>query len=191
VEHKTNEADALEAVRTLLRYIGENPEREGLADTPKRFLKAWKNEFFIGYTQNPQDVLRAVFSECGGYSQPVTMRDIPFYSHCEHHIVPIVGRVHIAYLPSRGVVGISKLVRLVDVFARRLQLQERFTQEICEALQEGLKPWGVAVCVEARHFCMSSRGVKAEPEVVTTAFSGEYLTDPQRGLRALQQGGIK
>lgn len=178
---------AQDAVRALLRYIGEDPDREGLKETPARFLRAWRNDFFTGYTQNPCDVLKTVFEECGSYSQPVIMRDIKFYSYCEHHIVPIIGAVRIAYLPSRRIVGISKLVRLVEIFARRLQVQERMTAQICQALQDELRPLGAAVMIEAEHLCMSSRGVRTSANLITRAFTGVYAEDNERGLQALRR----
>lgn len=166
--------EAQKAVETLLRYIGEDPTREGLQDTPSRFIKAWRDDFFTGYNQDPAEVLKTTFREVGGYTQPVVLKDIKFYSYCEHHIVPIVGTVHIAYLPAGRVVGISKLARLVEVYARRLQVQERMTTQICNTLQEVLRPQGVAVVVEAEHLCMSSRGVRTSSTLRTSAFTGVY-----------------
>ena len=183
--HMIDEKQAQAAVRTLLEYIGEDPDREGLIDTPRRFIKAWRNDFFTGYEQDAGDVLKTTFDEVGGYAQPVVLRDIKFYSYCEHHIVPIIGTVSIAYLPKNRVVGISKLARLVEVYARRLQIQERMTVQICDALQEHLQPQGVAVLIRAEHLCMSSRGVRIASTLETSAFSGVYEDNNEAGLRVL------
>jgi len=177
------EAEA--AVRTLIRWAGDDPNREGLRETPKRVAKAFQ-EFYAGYAQNPSEVLDRVFEEVEGYGDIVLVRDIPFSSHCEHHMVPFVGHAHIAYYPSRGVVGLSKLARLVDVFAHRLQTQEAMTAQIAEALDEALKPRGVAVMVEAEHMCMSMRGVrKAGSSTITTQFTGVFRDDPAEQVRFL------
>ena len=146
------------AVRTLLAYIGDNPDREGLVDTPKRFVNAYE-ELFGGYQECPAEVLDRTFSEIGGYDDLVLVRDIPFYSHCEHHVMPFTGKAHIAYVPTGRVVGLSKIARLIDVYARRLQTQEHLTSQIATAIEEILKPRGVAVMLEAEHTCMSMRGV--------------------------------
>lgn len=177
---------ARQAVRVLLEYIGEEPNREGLSDTPSRFIKAWRNDFFCGYDQDPREVLSTTFQEIDGYCQPVVMRDIKFYSYCEHHIVPIIGKAHIAYLPSNQVVGISKLARLVEVFARRLQVQERMTQQICDAIQEALNPRGAVVVVEGEHLCMSSRGVRTNTTLVTSSFSGAYRDNTHLALTTIK-----
>ena len=170
------EAEA--AVRTLLRWAGDNPDREGLRDTPRRVVKAYE-EFFKGYSETADDVLSKVFEEVAGYDDLVLVRDIPFTSHCEHHVVPFVGKAHIAYYPTGGVVGLSKLARLVDVFARRLQTQEAMTAQIAAAIEEYLTPRGVAVLVEAEHMCMSMRGVlKQGSSTVTVRFSGVFENDP-------------
>src|SRR5919112_5479432 len=177
------EAEA--AVRTLIRWAGDDPNREGLRDTPKRVVKAFL-EFYSGYGQDPSEVLDRVFEEVEGYGDIVLVRDIPFSSHCEHHMVPFVGHAHIAYYPSRGVVGLSKLARLVDVFAHRLQTQEAMTAQIAEALDEALKPRGVAVMVEAEHMCMSMRGVrKAGASTITTQFTGLFKEEPAEQVRFL------
>ena len=181
------EQQASQAVRILLEYIGENPDREGLKETPKRFLKAWREDFFKGYNQNPSEILSKVFFETGGYTQPVIMRNIKFYSYCEHHIVPIIGKVHIAYKPRLCVVGISKLVRLVEVYARRLQVQERFTNELALALQKHLDPCGTAVLVEAEHLCMTSRGVNTQSQLITTCFTGLYDNSDAHRVDILKQ----
>jgi len=171
---KPSKAEAEKAVRTLLLWAGENPDREGLKKTPERVAKAY-GEFFCGYDESPADILGTVFEEVSGYSGPVLVQDIPFYSHCEHHMVPIIGKAHIAYLPKGGVVGLSKLARLVDIYARRLQTQETMTAQIADALETYLKPCGAAVMIEAEHLCMSMRGVKKQgSKTITTAFCGEY-----------------
>ncbi len=170
------EAEA--AVRTLLRWAGDNPDREGLLETPRRVVKAYE-EFFRGYAESPDEVLSRVFEEVEGYNDLVLVRDIPFTSHCEHHVVPFIGRAHIAYYPTGGVVGLSKLARLVDVFAKRLQTQEAMTAQIAEAIETHLDPRGVAVLVEAEHMCMSMRGVlKQGSSTVTVQFSGVFQDDP-------------
>jgi GTP cyclohydrolase I len=177
------EAEA--AVRTLIRWTGDDPDREGLRDTPKRVVKAF-DQFYAGYTENPQKILNKTFEEVEGYGDIVLVRDIPFYSHCEHHMVPFFGMTHIAYYPAEGVVGLSKLARLVDVFARRLQTQEAMTAQIADALDEALKPRGVAVMVEAEHMCMSMRGVqKAGAVTLTTQFTGVFKTNPAEQARFL------
>ncbi|MFO1102418.1 MAG: GTP cyclohydrolase I FolE [Methylocystis sp.] len=170
------EAEA--AVRTLLRWAGDNPDREGLRDTPRRVVKAYE-EFFSGYQESADEVLSKVFEEVEGYDDLVLVRDIPFTSHCEHHVVPFVGKAHIAYYPNGGVVGLSKLARLVEIFARRLQTQEAMTAQIAAAIDEALAPRGVAVMVEAEHMCMSMRGVmKQGSSTVTMQFSGVFRDDP-------------
>ncbi|MGD9545720.1 MAG: GTP cyclohydrolase I FolE [Methylocystis sp.] len=171
-----DEAEA--AVRTLLRWAGDDPDREGLRDTPRRVVKAYE-EFFSGYRESADEVLSKVFEEVEGYDDLVLVRDIPFTSHCEHHVVPFIGKAHIAYYPNGGVVGLSKLARLVEVFARRLQTQEAMTSQIASAIDEALAPRGVAVMVEAEHMCMSMRGVmKQGSSTVTMQFSGVFRDDP-------------
>ncbi|MEF3365997.1 GTP cyclohydrolase I FolE [Methylocystis sp. 9N] len=166
------EAEA--AVRTLLRWAGDDPDREGLRETPRRVARAYE-EFFKGYLESAEDVLSTVFEEVEGYDDLVLVRDIPFTSHCEHHVVPFVGKAHIAYYPLAGVVGLSKLARLVEVFARRLQTQEAMTAQIAAAIDEALAPRGVAVMVEAEHMCMSMRGVQKQgSSTVTMQFSGVF-----------------
>jgi GTP cyclohydrolase I len=175
-----DEAEA--AVRTLLAYIGDDPCREGLVETPKRFVSAYE-ELYRGYQECPAEVLDRTFSETGGYAQPVLVRDIPFYSHCEHHMMPFTGKAHIAYLPTGRVVGLSKIARLIDVYARRLQTQEHLTAQIATAIDEILKPRGVAVMLEAEHTCMSMRGVeKPGSMTITTQFTGHF-DDPQEQAR--------
>ncbi len=173
-------AQAEEAVRTLIRWAGDRPEREGLKATPARVVRAYE-EWFAGYSAKPAAILNRTFDEVGGYEEVVILRDIAVESVCEHHMAPIRGVAHIAYLPSRRVVGISKLARLVDAFARRLQIQERLTAEIASALDEALRPRGVAVIVDASHECMSSRGVREHgASMVTRAFRGRYLEPAAR-----------
>jgi GTP cyclohydrolase I len=175
--------EAEEAVRTLIRWAGDNPAREGLLETPKRVTKAF-GEFFGGYEENPASILDRVFEEVEGYDDMVLVRDIPFSSHCEHHMVPFVGRAHIAYYPSEGVVGLSKLARLVDVYARRLQTQETMTAQIVTSLDEALKPRGIAVMIEAEHMCMSMRGVlKQGTATITSQFTGIFRDDPAEQAR--------
>jgi GTP cyclohydrolase IA len=185
VEKPTRE-EAMAAVRTLLRWAGDDPAREGLLDTPKRVVKAYE-EFFSGYRENPDDVLDKVFREVDGYDDMVLVRDIPFASHCEHHMVPFVGKAHIAYYPTDGVVGLSKLARLVDVYGKRLQTQETMTAQIINAMNAALSPRGVAVYVEAEHMCMSMRGVqKHGSSTITTQFSGVFRDDPAEQARFFQ-----
>lgn len=178
------EAEA--AVRTLIRWAGDDPSREGLHDTPARVARAYR-EWFSGYASNPDDILQRTFGEVAGYSDVVLLRDIPLESTCEHHMAAINGRVHIAYLPNQRVVGISKLARLVDAYGRRLQIQERLTAEIADALTRVLDPRGVAVVIEASHACMSSRGIRAHgASLVTRAFRGIYQQDlPRRDVLEL------
>jgi GTP cyclohydrolase I len=177
VERPTRE-EAEAAVRVLLRWAGDDPDREGLRETPRRVVKAYE-EFFQGYNSDAFDVLSRVFEEVEGYDDLVLVRDIPFVSHCEHHVVPFIGKTHIAYYPTGGVVGLSKLARLVDVFARRLQTQEAMTSQIAAAIDQALAPRGVAVLVEAEHMCMSMRGVlKQGSSTVTVQFSGVFRDDP-------------
>ena len=177
VERPTRE-EAEAAVRVLLRWAGDNPDREGLKETPRRVVKAYE-EFFRGYQEDAGEELARVFEEVEGYDDLVLVRDIPFFSHCEHHVVPFVGKAHIAYYPTGGVVGLSKLARLVDVYARRLQTQEAMTAQIATAINQHLTPRGVAVLVEAEHMCMSMRGVmKQGSSTVTVQFSGVFRDDP-------------
>jgi GTP cyclohydrolase I len=175
---RPSRAEAEAAVRTLLRWAGDDPDREGLRETPRRVVKDYE-EFFKGYRESPDEVLSRVFEEVEGYDDLVLVRDIPFTSHCEHHVVPFVGKAHIAYYPTGGVVGLSKLARLVDVFARRLQTQEAMTAQIAAEIETHLAPRGVAVLVEAEHMCMSMRGVmKQGSSTVTVQFSGVFRDDP-------------
>jgi GTP cyclohydrolase I len=178
--------EAAAAVRTLILWAGDNPDREGLRDTPHRVIKAYE-ELFSGYRGDAGEVLARVFEEVQGYDDLVLVRDINFASHCEHHMVPFVGKAHIAYYPSaHGVVGLSKLARLVDVFARRLQTQEALTAQIINAIEEHLHPRGCAVMLEAEHMCMSMRGVmKQGATTVTTQFTGIFRDDPAEQVRFL------
>jgi GTP cyclohydrolase I len=166
------EAEA--AVRTLIRWAGDDPGREGLAGTPDRVVRSYE-EFFAGYDQDPRDMLQRTFEEVEGYDEVVALRDIRLVSHCEHHMVPIIGKVHVGYLPDKRVVGISKLARVVDAFALRLQIQEKLTAQIANTLQEVLQPRGVAVVIEAAHQCMTTRGVqKSDVTMVTSRMLGAF-----------------
>ena len=177
------EAEA--AVRTLIRWAGDDPTREGLLDTPKRVAKAFR-EFYSGYGEDPSEILDKIFAEVEGYDDIVLVRDIPFHSHCEHHMVPFFGVAHVAYYPTRGVVGLSKLARLVDAYARRLQTQESMTSQIAKAMVKALDPRGVAVMIEAEHMCMSMRGIqKAGALTLTTQFTGIFKEDPAEQVRFL------
>ncbi|QBR72114.1 GTP cyclohydrolase I FolE [Beijerinckiaceae bacterium] len=178
------EAEA--AVRVLLRWTGDDPSREGLRDTPKRVAKAFE-EFFSGYREDPNSVLARVFEEVHGYDDMVLLRDIPFFSHCEHHMVPFFGVAHVAYYPSEvGVVGLSKLARLIDIYAKRLQTQEALTAQIVGSIDRELRPRGCAVMLEAEHMCMSMRGVRKHgSDTVTTQFTGIFRDDPAEQVRFL------
>ena len=174
---------AEEAVRTLLLWAGDDPSREGLQDTPRRVAKAYK-EFDKGYEEDAAEILDRVFEEVEGYRDMVLVRDIPFYSHCEHHMVPFVGKAHIGYYPSKGVVGLSKLARIVDVYARRLQTQETMTAQIADVIEEVLEPRGVAILVEAEHMCMSMRGVQKQgSSTMTSQYRGVFRDDPAEQVR--------
>jgi len=176
--NRPDRAEALKAVRTLIRWAGDDPDREGLVDTPDRVVRSYE-EFFSGYGQDPAEVLAKTFSEVDGYDEMIVMNDIRFESHCEHHMVPIIGKAHIGYLPSHRVVGISKLARLVEVYARRLQIQEKMTVQIADTLQQVLRPKGVAVVIEAAHQCMTTRGVhKPGAALVTSRMLGAFRSDP-------------
>jgi GTP cyclohydrolase I len=171
-------AEAEEAVRILIRWAGDDPNREGMRDTPARVARAYE-EWFAGYFEDPREYLKRTFEEVAGYDEIVLLRDIRFVSHCEHHMAPIIGRVHIGYLPRHRVVGISKLVRLVEVFARRFQVQEKMTAEIAACLDAVLKPHGVAVVVEGVHECMTTRGVqKPDVSMVTSRMLGVFRDQP-------------
>jgi GTP cyclohydrolase I len=175
---RPSRAEAEEAVRTLIRWAGENPAREGLIGTPDRVVRAYE-EWFAGYEEDPEEMLKRTFEEVGGYDEIVLLRDIRFTSHCEHHMAPIFGRAHIGYLPRNRVVGLSKLARLINVYARRLQIQERMTVEIADALDRILQPHGVAVVIEAMHACMSTRGVQqSDSTMVTSRLLGVFRDRP-------------
>lgn len=177
--------DAEAAVRTLLAYMGDDPSREGLLETPQRVVKAY-DQLFGGYPKDGRDDLARVFEEVSGYDDIVLVRDIPFFSHCEHHIVPFFGKVHVAYYPREGVVGLSKIARVVDVYARRLQTQENLTAEIAHAMEDALTPRGVAIMIEAEHMCMTMRGIqKAGVSTVTTQFTGLFHDNPAEQVRFL------
>jgi GTP cyclohydrolase I len=178
--------EAETAVRTLIRYAGDDPSREGLLDTPRRVLDAY-GEFFAGYEMDPIETLSRTFEEVHGYDDLVMVRDIRVESHCEHHMLPIIGVAHLAYLPSDRVVGISKLARLVDVFAKRLQTQETMTAQIAEAIETALKPRGVAVVIDALHQCMTIRGIhKTSASTITTRFTGRFADDAELRERFLR-----
>ena len=171
---KPTRSDAEDAVRTLIRWAGDNPQRQGMRGTPARVVRAYE-EWFGGYAENPRDYLSRTFDEVAGYDEIVVLRDIAFESHCEHHMAPILGRAHIGYLPRKRVVGISKLARLVDVYAKRFQIQEKMTAEIAACLDVVLKPHGVAVVIEAAHQCMTTRGVhKSGVTMVTSQMLGVF-----------------
>jgi GTP cyclohydrolase I len=177
VDRPTRE-EAEEAVRTLLRWAGDDPTREGLVGTPDRVVRAYE-EFFAGYTIDPVALLERTFEETDGYDEIVLLRDIRLESHCEHHVVPIIGRAHVAYLPYRRVVGISKLARVVEAYAKRLQIQEKLTAQIANTIQEVLQPRGVAVVIEAAHQCMTTRGIhKPGVTMVTSRMLGAFRDDP-------------
>lgn len=171
--------DVQDAIRTLIRWAGDDPGREGLVDTPKRVARAWK-EYCKGYGEDPAAHLNRVFEEVGGYNEIVLLKDIPFQSHCEHHMAPIIGKAAIAYLPNNRVVGISKLARVLHGFARRLQVQERLTAEVADCIWENLQPQGVAVVIDASHSCMTARGVLTPGvSMVTSRVMGTFLEDPR------------
>jgi GTP cyclohydrolase I len=182
---------AEDAVRTLIRWSGDDPEREGLVGTPARVVRAYE-EWFSGYFEDPREYLKRTFEEVAGYDEIVVLRDIRFESHCEHHIAPIIGRVHIGYLPRNRVIGISKLARLVDVYAKRLQVQEKMTAEIAGCLNSVLKPFGVGVVVEGAHQCMTTRGVhKSDVTMVTSYMLGSFRTRPETRQEFLSAINLK
>jgi GTP cyclohydrolase I len=188
---RPSRAAAEAAVRTLIRWAGDDPRREGLADTPDRVLRAYA-EWFGGYAEDPVELLERTFGESGGYDGMVLLRDIRFVSHCEHHMAPVLGRAHVAYLPGGRVVGISKLTRLVDLYARRLQIQERMTAQIANALEAVLRPRGVAVVVEATHGCMATRGVhRPGAAMVTSRLLGAFRDHPETRAEFLSAIGLR
>lgn len=183
VENRPTREQAEEAVRMLIAYAGDDPAREGVLDTPKRVVGAY-DEIYRGYNECPVEVLERTFSEIGAYDDFVLVRDIEFHSHCEHHMMPFIGKAHIAYRPVDRVVGLSKLARLVDIYARRLQTQEKLTSQVATAIDEILAPKGVAVMMEAEHMCMSLRGVEKQgASTVTTQFLGSFREDPNEQVR--------
>ena len=189
--NRPTRAEAEAAVETLLRWAGDDPSREGLVDTPARVARAYE-EFFSGYQDNPEEMLARTFEEVDGYDDMVMLRDISLQSHCEHHMVPILGKAHIAYLPNKRVVGISKLARVLDSFGRRLQTQETMTAQVASAIQTALQPLGVAILVDAKHQCMTTRGVK-KPDVsmVTTRFTGVFKEKADLRERFYQQINLR
>ncbi len=181
---RPTQEEAEAAVRTLLLWAGDNPDREGLLDTPERVVKSYK-ELFSGYAMDPADALGRTFEEIAGYEDMVLIQDIPFFSHCEHHMVPIIGKAHVAYLPDgEKVVGLSKIARVVDIFAHRLQTQESMTAQIAASIQESLRPLGVAVMIEAEHMCMAMRGIrKSGSMTTTTTFTGSFKSQVNDQVR--------
>lgn len=186
VKSRPSRQQAEAAIETLIKWIGENPKREGLRETPSRVVKAFE-EYAEGYNMDAGDILQKTFRETGGYKGAVLIRDIALESRCEHHLAPFIGQAHIAYIPNGRVVGLSKIARLVDMYAKRLQTQERLTAEIADALQKHLKPKGIAVMIEAEHFCMKLRGVhKDHAMTITTDFRGKYADDDMQETFLLQ-----
>ncbi|MCY6380669.1 GTP cyclohydrolase I FolE [Hoeflea prorocentri] len=180
---RPSEEEAKAAVELLLRWIGEDPAREGLLDTPKRVARAYQ-ELFSGYGDSLEEILGRTFEEVSGYDELVLVKDIPFFSHCEHHMVPIIGKAHVGYLPDGRVLGLSKIARVVDAFGRRLQTQESLTAQIADSIDKTLKPRGVAVMIEAEHMCMVMRGVqKIGSTTLTSTFTGVFKTEPQEQAR--------
>jgi len=178
MSERPSREEAEAAVTTLLKWIGEDVDREGLRDTPARVAKAY-GELFNGYAQDTATVLGRTFEEAGGYDDMVLVKDIPFHSHCEHHMVPIIGKAHVAYLPDDKILGLSKIARVVEIFARRLQIQENLTAQIAHAIDEALKPRGVAVMIEAEHMCMAMRGIQKQgTSTITTCYTGDFQNDP-------------
>jgi len=182
LDAKISKDEAKKAIEVILKYIGENPEREGLIETPKRVIKAFE-EYFSGYQENPEEYLEKTFGDVEGYDDMVIQKNISIQSHCEHHMAPILGVAHVAYIPSEKVVGLSKLARVVDVYSRRLQTQERLTMQIANAIYKGLKAHGAAVCIDAVHQCMTTRGVMKENATTVT----NYFTGSFRDSHSLQQ----
>jgi GTP cyclohydrolase IA len=192
VTHRPSQAEAEAAVRTLIRWTGDDPDREGLKETPKRVAKAYR-EMFSGYDKCPAEELGRTFEEVAGYDDIVLVKDIPFHSHCEHHMVPIIGKAHVAYLPAGKVLGLSKIARVVDIFAHRLQTQEAMTAQIAGVIQDVLKPRGVAVMIEAEHMCMAMRGIRKQGSTtMTSTFTGDFKKNPEEQVRfvtMLRDGG--
>ncbi|WP_173931725.1 GTP cyclohydrolase I FolE [Chelativorans sp. Marseille-P2723] len=183
VNNRPSREEVEDAVRTLLRWAGDDPGREGLKETPERVAKAYR-ELFSGYDRCPAEELGRTFEEVAGFDDMVLLKDISFHSHCEHHMVPIIGRAHVAYLPAGRVVGLSKIARVVDIFARRLQTQEAMTAQIANTIQDVLKPRGVAVMIEAEHMCMSMRGIQKQGSTtLTSTFTGTFKEQPAEQVR--------
>ena len=182
LEEKISKEEAKKAIQTILKYIGENPDREGLIETPKRVIKAF-DEYFSGYAEDPQLYLEKTFGDVEGYDDMVIQKNISIQSHCEHHMAPIIGIAHVAYIPSEKVVGLSKLARVVEAYSRRLQTQERLTMQIANAINKGLRAHGTAVCIDAVHQCMTTRGVMKENATTVT----NYFTGSFRDSQSLQQ----
>ena len=183
---KPSREEAMDAVRTLISWAGDDPTREGLVETPKRVVKAYE-EFFAGYNQDPVKVLGKTFSDVKGYDDIVFLRDINIETHCEHHMVPILGKAHVAYLPKNKVVGISKLARVIEIFAKRLQTQETMTMQILNTIDDTLNPYGTAIMIDAKHQCMTTRGIhKTDVSTVTTQFTGSFQKDQELRSRFMQ-----
>ena len=187
---KISENQALEAVKTLIRWTGDNPEREGLKETPKRVIRSYK-DFFSGYNSDPREILSKKFKEVEGYDEIIILKNIRLESHCEHHMVPFIGTAHVGYLPRNKVVGLSKLARLVEAFAKRLQIQEKLTAQIANAIDEVLQPKGVGVIIEASHLCVATRGIhKPDSKMVTSRMLGTFRSDQATRKEFLDLVGI-
>jgi len=187
---KISENQALEAVKTLIRWTGDNPEREGLKETPKRVIRSYK-DFFSGYNSDPREILSKKFKEVEGYDEIIILKNIRLESHCEHHMVPFIGTAHVGYLPRNKVVGLSKLARLVEAFAKRLQIQEKLTAQIANAIDEVLQPKGVGVIIEASHLCVATRGIhKPDSKMVTSRMLGTFRSDQATRKEFLELVGI-
>lgn len=188
---RPTQEEAEAAVRTLLLWTGDDPDREGLRETPRRVVNAYR-EMFAGYDMDPNEVLGRTFEEVAGYDDMVLVKDISFHSHCEHHMVPIIGKAHVAYLPDGRVLGLSKIARVVEIFAQRLQTQEAMTAQIASAIDDALSPRGLAVMIEAEHMCMAMRGIRKQGSTtLTTTFTGAFRDDPQEQVRfiSMVRGG--
>ena len=187
---KISENQALEAVKTLIRWAGDNPEREGLKETPKRVIKSYK-DFFSGYNLDPREILSKKFKEVEGYDEIIVLKNIRLESHCEHHMVPFIGTAHVGYLPKNKIVGLSKLARLVEAFAKRLQIQEKLTAQIANAIDEILQPKGVGVIIEASHLCVATRGIhKPGSKMVTSRMLGSFRNNPATRKEFLDLVGL-
>ena len=187
---KISENEATEAVKTLIKWAGDNPEREGLKETPKRVIRSYK-DFFSGYNSDPREILSKKFKEVDGYDEIIILKNIRLESHCEHHMVPFIGTAHVGYLPKNKVVGLSKLARLVEAFAKRLQIQEKLTAQIANAIDEVLQPRGVGVIIEASHLCVGTRGIhKPDAKMVTSRMLGSFRNDQATRKEFLELVGI-